>query len=1833
MLTKKNTSLLLFICFILFVGCKDKPSVSLSNIQKFKDHIFEVSSGVISTKEHIKIVLINPMKDVSPEVELDNSILSVSPKISGKVMALNNRTITFIPNERFDSDTRYTFELDLGALQDVSNEFKTFIFDVKTIKQDFQVTTNNLQSYSRDWQYLNGIIKSSDEILTATARKLVTVKQKGKILPFKIENENIDGKYFKFKIDSIQRFETDSEIEIEWDGSDFDIETQGDYSYEIPGKNNFKVIGINVFDEESKYIEINFSDPVNSNQNLDGLITIEDQYNLSFSKNNNIVKVYVNDIEDTKTLTIHRSVKSSYGNALKSNVTQDITFEEIKPQVRLLQNGTILPNSENLKFNFEAVNLKAVDVTIIKIFEDNVLQFLQNNELGGSEELLRVARPIAKKTINLSSSGEDLSNWKAYSVDLKDIINPDPGAIYRVELSFKKSYSNYKCENEDDELIEEEITNYDQEEAEFSNWDSSYYYEDYSWRDSDNPCENSYYLNKKVSSNILASNIGVIVKEGKENTYFVAVSDIVNTNPIADADVKFYNYQQQLIGRQNTDSEGKLTFSAGAKAYFVIVTKNKISTYVRLNDGKALSVSKFDVSGAELKRGLKGFIYGERGVWRPGDTIHLSFMLNDKNNKLPDNHPVKLEVYNPYGNLYSSEISTQGLNNFYRFTVPTDPDDYTGSWMAKVSVGGANFTKVLKIETIKPNRLKIKTSLDEDLITANKLVTGNLEALWLHGAIAKDLKADITVSFNPIKTEFKAFPGFEFDDPTKTFTSQEKIVFDGKVNQSGKAQFTFKPNTKNSPSGLLRATFLSKVYEEGGDFSSDAFAVNYASYTSYVGLLTPKGDASRNMLLTDTKHKFEVATVDAYGKPKAVKNLKVAIYKVNSNWWWNEDEDNLSSFDTSSSKNEEFTTHISTDASGKGTFEFELKYPEWGSYLVYVTNEESGHSTAEMIFVDWPGWAGKARKGDPSSATMLSFSTDKEKYQVGETATVTFPSSGSGRALVTLENGTGVLKGFWVKASKGDTKFELPITKEMTPNVFINISLLQNHNNTKNDLPIRMYGITGIAIENPETKLLPVISMPDVLEPEEEVTAKISEENGKAMTYSIAIVDEGLLDLTRFKTPDPWSTFYRKEALGVKTWDVYDEIIGAFGGNINQVFSIGGDDMLAGSKNQKANRFKPVVIYKGPFQLDKNGSKTHHIKIPKYIGSVKTMVVAHNPETEAYGSAGKATPVRKPLMVLASMARKVVPGEKVRIPITVFALENKIKTVKVSITSNDVFKVIGASSKTITYSSPDEKMAYFDVEVLKEGVGKIDVKVSGHGEQASYNLELNAFNPNPESIEATDIVLQPNASQTLNFNTFGVIDTNKAQLELSSFQSIDFTGRLQYLIAYPHGCVEQTTSGAFPQLYLNDVFKISEGKKEETQKNIESAIDRLSKFQKSSGGFSYWQNQNTVNDWSTSYVGHFFLEAEKKGFVLPIDFKTKWINYQKKASEGWSSNGNQLAQAYRLYTLALARNPDKSSMNRLRELALQGNLNVLAKLRLAATYAITGKKEVAKELIADYSYYGDLEIAAKNENNYGSELRNLAMFLETYILLDEELKAKEIADIIASSLTSETYMSTQTTSYCLLAMSKYAKFIGNDGISISYKFNGKKQEIISSDKAIVLDNFNVNSGKNTIQIKNNKDNIVYVRLLNSGILPIGNEKVIEKNISVTMSFTDRSGKIIDVNKIQQGTNFVANITLKNNKQLAVDDVALGALFPSGWEIINTRFNVNNSRNSKITYEDVRDDRVNYYFDLKSNETKNFKVLLNASYLGSYYLPGMQVEAMYDNGFFARTKGQWVQVIE
>jgi len=1859
---KLNPFFTLVLCLALVFSCKKKDSIikDTDNLFKFRDYISYTTSGLQSVTEPITINLSKNVDGWEMGQKITEDIISISPHVEGTLKALNKHTLVFTPDEFLEPATEYSVKVKLDEIyNNMPKGYKGYVFQFKTITPSFSMSTKDLQSYSKKWQYLEAVIKTADIISIDDAKTLVEASQNGK--PLKIHfNELIkNSKHFEFRIDSINRLVENSEILVKWNGKSIKADNIGQNKLAIPGINNFTIINVESIKSPEQYLSVNFSDPLKKQQNFDGLVTIQNVKNSKFSVDGNVLKVYpegklVGDIQ----VDIFQGISNTDGYKLKNAFSEVISFEELKPMVRLISNGTILPNSNDLKFNFEAVNLSAVDVRVIKIFEDNVLRFLQDNPMNSNNqnEIKRVGRRIAKQTIQLQTAAENSGKWKAYSIDLSKFFKADAGAIYRVELSYNKKYSLFDCvanpnteSSEDDEYDDyyyEEDYYYD---GDYSNtntededlkeeeyWDNrTYRYRNYTynWRQRENPCNDAYYNESKiVSQNLLASNLGVIAKQGADNTYYFAVTNILNTNPEAGASIKLFNFQQQEITSISTNSEGLATIDANKYASFAIVSKGKNTSYLRLTDGNSLSLSKFDVSGNKLQRGLKGYIYGERGVWRPGDSLFLTFMLNDKANELPQGHPVKLEVTDPNGKLIYKKVTSDNLNNFYKFIVPTSSEGKTGNYNAKVSVGGAQFYKALKVETVKPNRLKIKIDFEDEVLSGAEALNGTLDVKWLHGAPAKSIKAEVKAKFSASYSSFKNYKDYIFRDPTRKFNSEELNVFEGNLDEDGKATINTKLDIGKNAPGMLNAQFLVRAFENGGDFSLDAFTKTYSPYESYVGMRSPKGNYYGSYF-TDTNQTFDLAVVDKKGEPVKRDNLEIKVYKVEWRWWWNSSYDNLSNYVSSSYHRPILEQKASTDSNGKTSFTIKIPENDRGRYLIRIYDPVSGHATGRTAYF-YKNWSGFSTGNDKEAAKMLVFASDKDKYNVGETATIKFPSGSEGRALVSIENGSNVIEYKWVKTTRGETTVDVPITSEMAPNVFLNISLLQPHAITSNDLPIRLYGVIPILVEDPKTILEPELRMASVLRPEQEFEVFVSEKNNKSMTYTIAMVEEGLLDLTRFKTPNAWQEFYSREALGVKTWDIFDDVIGAYSGSIDQVFAIGGDGSAAKGKNKKANRFKPVVTYLGPFELEAGGRKSHMIKLPNYIGAVRTMVIAGNNETEAYGSTDKSVEVKKPLMVLATLPRKLSPGEKVTLPVTVFAMEPKVKNVKLSLKLSDGISVVGDSSQQLSFSKPDEKMAYFQLDVSKaKGINTVEVIATGNGEISTYKVELDVVNPNPITSKFENTELEANTTKVLEFSTFGVSGTNTATVEFSTLPPMDFSKRLQYLIRYPHGCVEQTTSGVFPQLYLNDIFDLKYEKKQKIQSNIENGIKRLGNFQRSHGGLSYWVGENTANDWGTSYAGHFMIEAEKKGFVLPLTFKSNWLRYQKQAARDWRPSyrryNSDLAQAYRLYTLALAGSPDLASMNRLREFEEISNE---AKWRLAAAYALAGQKEASEQLSRTANI--NFRPIDNNYYTYGSVNRNRAMALETMIITKDP-KARALSKKIAEDLSTDRWMSTQTTAYSLLAMAKLVEANGGKNMKLNYTCNGKT-ETIDTKNSIAQRELTIVDGSNTITLENDDSNLVYVRVLNSGKLPLGKELAERRGLDVSVIYQDLKGNRIDITKLQQGQDIVARISVSNQGSRSLNDIALTQIFPSGWEIINTRFtDFGDTTTSSARYTDIRDDRVNFYFDLgrkdSSYDTKVFTVMLNAAYLGHYYLPGTQVEAMYDNDYFVRNKGRWITV--
>ena len=1840
-----------------FSSCKSNQKDIIPSAE-YAPYVNAYTGGVISQDQ--------PMVDLNQELK-DNPF-SFSPSLKGKTYWVSNNTIEFVPEEgALKPGAFYEGTFHLGDFVDVDKKLEEFNFSFRVQERNFSIHTDpiTVTATQPDQVTVTGEIRFSDVVKKEEVEKMLTAgSEKNKSYPIEITQTDHPTRY-AFSISQITRESEDYQLEITAKGNPAGIDRTQNESILIPAKNSFRFLSAVRIDQPENGIEIIFSDPVSNTQDLKGLIDVPEVSSSIFQIKENKVFVYFETGKLNKlTLNIHEGIRNSQDKPL--GTSHSISFSELnlKPQVEMATSAAILPDSKSLIIPFRAVNLYAVDLSVIRIFENNVLMFMQNNSLSSANELRRSGRLVYKKTLWLAKdSSKDVHRWEDYSIDLAGLIHQEPGAIYRVILSFRQEYSAYPCggsENKEmqfaDNKSSDNLTKVSGEtlsEDDEAVWDTpeTYYYyngsvpmdwSQYRWTERDNPCHPSYYMNSDriAACNIFASNLGMIVKRNSLNKLWIAVNNILDTKPVAKAQVTIYNFQLQPIGKGETNGEGLVEITPKGVPFIAVAEADKQKAYVRVVDGEEQSVSRFDVEGKDIQKGLKGFVYGERGVWRPGDTLHISFMLEDREKRIPDKHPVALEIYNPRGQFYTKMISTQGTNGFYTFAVPTQADDPTGLWNAYVKVGGTAFHKSLRIETIKPNRLKITLALPTILQASSKDVYAPLTSSWLTGATASRLKAKVEMSLSKVNTQFKNYGQYLFNNPATDFTTVRADVFNGVLDGEGRAGVNIQLPVATGAPGMLNATLTTRVFEPGGDASIYSQTVPFSPFTSYVGinLNQPKG----KYIETDKDHVFDIVTVNDQGQPVNRSNLEYKIYRISWSWWWENGEESFGTYINNSSITPVASGNLQTTG-GKASFKFRINYPDWGRYLVYVKDRESGHATGGTVYIDWPDWRGRSNKTDPSGIKMLAFSLDKDSYEIGETATAIIPAAAGGRALVSLENGSTVLQQQWLEVSdQGDTKLTFKITPEMAPNVYLHISLLQPHAQTVNDLPIRMYGIAPVFVTNRQTILQPQIKMPEVLRPETDFNVTVSEKSGKPMTYTLAIVDDGLLDLTNFKTPDPWNEFYAREALGIRTWDMYDDVLGASGGRYSSLFSTGGDASLKPA-DAKANRFKPVVKFIGPFYLAKGKQQTHTLKLPMYVGSVRAMVVAG--QDGAYGNAEKTAFVRTPLMLLSTLPRVLSTQEEITVPVNVFAMENQVKNVTVSLEASGAgVQITGNRQQSLTFDQPGDQLAYFTLKTgSKTGKATIHLTASGNGQQTKETIEIEVRNPNPVVTLRNSQWIEAGQEAELSYTLAGSSSANnQVQLEISRIPSVDISRRFDFLYNYQHHCTEQLTSKALPLLFVSQFKAVDEQEAEKIKTNVQEAIRQIYARQLPNGGFVYWPGNAVADEWITSYTGMFLTLAQEKGYAVHPNVLNKWKRFQRAAAQNWrmpqeASNWqiwqSELQQAFRLYTLALAGAPEYGAMNRMKE---QPGLSIQAKWRLAAAYALTGKMKPAGELV----YNAETTVIPYSSMNliYGSSDRDEAMILETLILMKRDRDALQQAKKVSQNLAQENWFSTQSTAFALMAMGRLAEQLSGT-LDFTWSWNGKQQPAVKSAKAVFEKEIATSPKSGTVSVKNQGKGALSVDLITRTQLLNDTLPAIADNIRLDVKYTDMAGSPISVEDIRQGTDFMSAVTLSNISGTSdYSNLALTHIIPSGWEIYNERMivpeasssnsneaNTPESSADKYTYKDIRDDRVLTYFDLRRGESKTFTVRLQATYAGNFILPAIQCEAMYDAVVQARTK--------
>jgi len=1820
------------IAFILLVAigtvaCGNRKDKKFEkDLSDYSGIISAISSGAIRRADPIVVVF---TKDIV-EKELIGKTLEKNPfvfkpEIKGKCSWKSPNTLVFKPEKPLNWNTNYEASLNLEYLLKLPEKLeKKLNFSFFTAKKQLKLSYDELRLDEGGNYFLEVYINTSDRFDSHEIEQSLIVEYPHEQLSLKWEH-NPETFSHTLSIRNIVREKENSELVLNIKPIDNSYKPSiSQYSFTIPGTDVFMLSSVKVKESPDQVLEIVFSDLLNMQQDLRGLVSLDEQKSVKYTIDNNVLKIYPsNTLSGEFTLNISRSVENKQGKTLQKNYSQKINFGRIKPAIRLLGKGVIMPQSQGLILPFSAAGLKAVDLRVIQIFPNNIVAFFQDNDIDETYKwgLNRVGRTIVTKKISLEDKGaEDLTNWNAFSLDLASFIDLEPGSIYNVELGFRKAYSLYE------EQASEETDHYlpIDEEMLFpgQSYENTYYNYYYDWRNYENPASQAYFSpNRFVNRNVFCSDLALIAKMDAKGQMSIYVSNLMTTASEAGVQLSVYDYQNQLLTRAQTDGQGYFRFTPERAPFVLFAQKGNQYAYLKLDNSSAIPVANFDTDGIKAEKGIKAFFYAERDVWRPGDSIYLHLILEDREQQLPEGHPINMEIYNPRGQFVKKILTLRDERCIYPFYFATSKDDPTGNWKVVVKAGTHIFQRGIQVESIKPNRLKIELEIREDVLSKSETSWAKLKASWLHGTPAANMKAQVSAVLHPYTPTFEKYKDFDFSTPYPRQSSKEFTLFDGQLDYKGEASVTMSFGPGRDFEGYMQARISTKVYE-GGGFSINQRSIPFIASEHFVGLKMNYSYPSWKKLDNDKNHRVEVVSVDEKGNPADLSNIEVKLYDLDYHWWYQSNSNLLASYAGQTYHNPVYSTKISTNK-GKGSFELSNNSQRYGCYLLLVTAPD-GHTCGQQIYFGLP-WGSGIQKGD---AQVLALVTERDQYKTGETASLSFPAGKDARALVTLENGKGILHQEWLDNLEAMNEYRFVTTPDMAPNVYVNIMLIQAYAQTANDLPIRLFGLTSFRVEDEQTRLHPVLDIPDELRPEKEYTIRVSESNKQAMDYTIALVDEGLLDLTNFSTPDPWAHFYAKEALGTKTYDMYNEVLGSFGSRLESMYAIGGSDQEIDYSKKKADRFVPIVEVLGPFRLQAGKKAEHKIQLKPYAGSVRAMLIAAG--RGRYGSMEKSIRVSEPLMLYASLPRTLALGEKADLPLTVFAMDESIKTVRIRFETEG--RLQGSADTLILFDTPGQQDVFFDLKAAGEaGLGIIKLSAVSGREKTQHSIELDVMHNNPPSTEQVFKMLPSGESWQANLSALGVPGTNKARLEISSVLPLNLEYQLSFLNQYPHQCAEQVVSAVFPLIYVLKLLDLSAEKRKEYEQNIKDCIDRLPRYQSMDRGFAFWPGRSVGELWLTSYLTYFMLEAEKAAYLIPSNLKRAGLDYLANGVRRYREylpDYKAQIQAYALFVLARAGEPEVAAMNRLMKADC---LNNQGKWLLASAYAASGMKEAAYKLID----LRDTEPGTVSAYTYGSVLRDRCYLLQSLMLLGEWEQAAPLALKIATDFSRAGRHSTQTTGFVLSVLSEFCLLTSATSEAETELYvNGKPQQTrpsgaftlvdLSYGRDLELDLRLVNKGKGT----------VFASLFNQGVKAGMDASEQEKGLALEISYMDQEGKKLNVSKLKQGTNFIVQLRISNKTAFAVDNLALTQMIPAGWEIINERLFGTGSASedqNNYDYRDIRDDRVNTYFSLGAGKTKVFTLELNASYCGDFILAPVLCEAMYDQTYYARKGGGKVKV--
>ncbi|WP_460671569.1 alpha-2-macroglobulin family protein [Larkinella ripae] len=1528
------------------------------------------------------------------------------------------------------------------------------------------------------------------------------------------------------------------------------------------------------------------------------------------TENGFIIRGNFNETE-TYVLTLTGQMKGVLGARLDETVSKDVFFGKMPAGISFSNKRAVyLPAKGAKNVGVSIVNVPKVDVKIAKIYENNILHYLrsgryeEHGEIDGQwqplgthvyyeDEQQNYSDVIVRKTVETGNLP------KVKGVSALNLALPDPGpsgpnpprGIYLVSVSSK---------------------------------------------------DDAYVSATKLIS---ISDLGLIAKQGADEVW-VFTNSVETAEPLANVEVTLVSSNNQVIATMQSNGKGVAHFekiaqkNPGSNLAMVLVKTEDDFNYLLLQDAK-VETSRFEVEGKrDNPTGFDAFVYGDRNIYRPGETIHFNTVIRNPVWESVGQIPLKIKVLSPNGKEYRVMRQTTNEQGAITTDVPIDPAAVTGTYITEIYNANEVLlaSRNISIEEFIPDRIRVEARTERDVYRTGEAVTMTATATNLFGPPATGRTYEMDLQLKQRAFTAKPFPEYSF--AIQSNASFEKNLRQGVTNASGQAVERFPIPASYRDIGVLEGNLFVTVFDENSRPVNRLKRLDVFTQETFYGIRLADSYVGTNAPLP-----VEVVAVDRNGALQKGATAQAEVVRFDYQTVVEKQYDQLRYV----SKKREKVVYTNTLNFSDGRSRFSYVPTVSGEYEVRIgRTDKSGDRAAAYTAASYYAYGfgtTQSSSFEVSTEGQVLIEFDKEQYQVGQKAKVLFKTPFAGKLLVTLERNK-VLETHILETDQKSAELTVDLSEEHLPTVYVTATLIRPVDGS--NLPLMVaHGFAPMQVQDPDTKLPVVLTA--VAQSRSKTKQHVSVKTSPNAELTVAVVDEGILQLKNYQTPDIHGYFYQKRALEVNSHDLYSFLFPEL--TVAGSSSFGGDGYNLGKRiNPLSNgRVKLVALWSGVLKANGNGEAGFDIAIPQFSGDLRIMAVAY--KNKAFGSATKNMKVADPLVISTGAPRFLSPDDELDLPVTISNTTKKPATVTASLKLTGALLAGGATTQQLTIQPGQEARARFAVKAKPVlGTGNLTVFVKGLNETFSESIDLTVRPVTSLLKTARSGVVAAGQSQTIDLTNQFIPGTVRSQLIVSRSPMIQLSKELSYLLGYPYGCLEQTISKAFPQLYFAETLKamgkpgtyfVRSGESDlNPTYTVQEAIRRVESMQLAEGGFSMWPGLPKEDGWASAYAVHFLTEARRAGFEISPSVYSKaldrlTVRTSNPALEDeitLEETGNTVRKIisrqhlYGLYALALSGQPNRSAMNYYKTAALRPNETMLtadSRYLLAATFYLTGDTRSYGALLP--KKYTNSTNRRQSGDSYASPIRNLALVLNTLLETDpDNLQIPTLARQLSQALNTSSYLNTQESVFAVLALGKIARKAATSTATATLTAGGKTVGQFSG-KTLNLTNGIANQ---TLKLTTQGSGSLYWFAQTEGLSATGTYTEEDAGLRVRRELLDRDGS--PVASFKQNDLVVVRISLASDNGVAVNNVVVTDMLPAGFEIENPRLTEPREMPwikgaSTPEHFDVRDDRIHFFTSAGTTE-KTFYYLVRVVSKGRFSRGPVSADAMYDGSLRSYSGG-------